>query len=482
MPFDHKPEPIATSRPKQKGLVRRHKDNVYGQISETKFNRYVVHDIARYRKYVDEGGAAVYSQEELDELEAAGVSDRLPPRATGYYLDLAKRSKAVRNLIKARPEEMEDLSGEKDPSNQLKYSPVPGLLHKYELCLIYVVRTCSSWCRYCYRSDFLTGKTEKDTASITEITDYIKGHNAAVETGEITDKPKIREALLSGGDPMVLSNRNLFDYLNGLAEAGLEVIRIGTKEMAFFPERFDDNFFEMLDLFHELHPHVLIAFMVHFTHPDEFLHVTDDGEWVRDEHGRFLRNRLVEHAAQSLRSRPFVTLENQTPIIDQVNDNADVLRTMQQELKRMGVNNHYYFQCREIEGFRAFAVPVETAWKLHTESQHGLSGIERSRFALSTEAGKMELVSVIDGDARLAEALGGPLGQALAEGLVIFRLHRTPFENRQSDIVIARRNLDALWITGYEDRIVYDGRREDADDKFGPLLAALAPALATAAE
>ncbi len=482
MPFDHKPEPIAVSRPKQKGLVRRHKDNVYGQISETKFNRYVVHDIARYRKYVDEGGAAVYSQEELDELEAAGISDRLPPRATGYYLDLAKRSQAVRNLIKARPEEMEDLSGEKDPSNQLKYSPVPGLLHKYELCLIYVVRTCSSWCRYCYRSDFLTGKTEKDTASITEITDYIKGHNAAVEAGEITDKPKIREALLSGGDPMVLSNRNLFDYLNGLAEAGLDVIRIGTKEMAFFPERFDDNFFEMLDLFHELHPHVLVAFMVHFTHPDEFLHVTEDGEWVRDEHGRFLRNRLVESAAQRLRSRPFVTLENQTPIIDQVNDNADVLRIMQQELKRMGVNNHYYFQCREIEGFRAFAVPVETAWKLHAESQHGLSGIERSRFALSTEAGKMELVSVIDGDERLADAVGGPVGEALAEGLVVFRLHRTPFENRQSDIVIARRNPDALWITGYEDRILYDGRREDADDKFGPLLAALAPALATAAE
>ncbi len=482
MPFDQKPEPIATSRPKQKGLVRRHKDNVYGQISETKFNRYVVHDIARYRTYVDEGGAAVYSQDELDELEAAGISDRLPPRATGYYLDLAKRSRAVRNLIKARPEEMEDLSGEKDPSNQLKYSPVPGLLHKYELCLIYVVRTCSSWCRYCYRSDFLTGKTEKDTASITEITDYIKGHNAAVEAGEIFDKPKIREALLSGGDPMVLSNRNLFDYLNGLAEAGLEVIRIGTKEMAFFPERFDDNFFEMLDLFHELHPHVLVAFMVHFTHPDEFLHVTNDGEWVRDEHGGFLRNRLVESAAQRLRSRPFVTLENQTPIIDQVNDNADVLRTMQQELKRMGVNNHYYFQCREIEGFRAFAVPVETAWKLHTESQYGLSGIERSRFALSTEAGKMELVSVIDGDKRLADTVGGPLGQALAEGLVIFRLHRTPFENRQSDIVIARRNPDALWITGYEDRIIYDGRREDADDKFGPLLAALAPAFMTAAE
>ena len=472
---------IAGSRPKKKAISRQNKDNLYGQIEESKFNRYVVHDLPRYRKYLDEGGAEVYSAEELDELEAAGVSNRLPPRATGYYLDLAKRSTAVKNLIKARPEEMEDLSGEADPSNQLKYSPIPGLLHKYELCLVYVVRTCSSWCRYCYRSDFLTGKTGKDTASIHEVKDYIETHNAKVDRGEITHKPKVREVLLSGGDPMVLSNRNLFDYLNGLAEVGVEVIRIGTKEMAFYPERFDDNFFRMLDLFHEVHPQVLVAFMVHFTHPDEFLRLDESGAYVRDERGRPLRNPLVEQAATRLRARPFVTLENQTPIIDGVNDDADALRLMQQELKRMGVNNHYFFQCREIEGFRAFAVPVEKAWKLHAESQHGLSGIERSRFALSTEAGKMEMVSVIDGDERL-RSLGGELGDALADGLVVFRLHRTPFSDRQSDIVIARRNPDALWISGYEDRILYDGRVQGHDDKWAPVLAALAPALLQAAE
>ena len=472
---------IAGSRPKQKSVSRQHKDNLYARIDETKFNRYVVHDIARYRKYVDDGGAEVYSQDELDALSESGISDRLPPRATGYYLDLAKRSRAVKNLIKARPEEMEDLSGEADPSNQLRYSPIPGLLHKYELCLIYVVRTCSSWCRYCYRSDFLTGKTEKDTASIHEIKSYIQGHNAQVESGEITDKPKVREVLLSGGDPMVLSNRNLFDYLNGLAEAGVEVIRIGTKEMAFFPERFDDNFFTMLDLFHELHPHVLMAFMVHFTHPDEFLAVDEDGEYIRAENGTFMRNPLVEQAAKRMAMRPFITMENQTPIIDRVNDDADALRLMQRELKRMGMNNHYFFQCREIEGYRAFAVPVEEAFRLHADSQHGLSGIERSRFALSTEAGKMEVVAVIDGDEQLA-GLPDPLGEALKDGLIIFRLHRTPYEDRQGDIVIARRNPEALWISGYEDRILYDGRKPSADNKWLPLLTALLPAVMEAAE
>lgn len=463
---------VAGSRPRKKALSRKNMDNVYARIAETRFRRHVVHDIERYRRYLEEGGAAVYSEAELDELVAAGVSDRLPPRATGYYLELARKSEAVRNLIKARPEETEDLSGEADPSNQLKYSPVPGLLHKYELVLLYVVRACSSWCRYCYRSDFLTGKTEKDTASIHEIADYMKGHNAKAEAGE-TDKPRIREALLSGGDPMVLSNRNLFDYMNGLAEAGVEIIRIGTKEMAFYPKRFDQNFLDMLDLFHELHPDVLVSFMVHFTHPDEFLVPDGRGGWEKGATG-YKRNPLVRKAIRDLRSRPFVTLENQTPIIDGVNDSAHALRVMQQELKKLGVNNHYFFQCREIEGHRAFALPVETAWALHNESQANLSGIERSRFALSTEAGKMEMVSVIEGHPS-ARALGGPLGEALAEGLVVFRLHRSPHNDRQGDIVIARRNPDALWITGYEDRILYDGRKATPDEKFSPLLSLIEP-------
>jgi len=459
---------VAGSRPKKKAVSRRHRGNLYSQIQETKFRRYIQHDLAQYRDYLAQGGAAIYSDSELDGLERAGVSNRLPPRATGYYLDLARRSEAVRNLIKARPEEMDDLTGEADPSGQLNYSPIPGLLHKYELILLYVVRTCSSWCRYCYRSDFLTGKTAKDTASIHEIVEYVEAHNARVAAGE-TDRPRIREALLSGGDPMVLSNRNLFDYLNGLAEAGIDVIRIGTKEMAFFPERFDANFFAMLDLFHELHPDVLVSFMVHFTHPDEFLAVGEDGGYSFDADGRPLRNPAVASVVDQMRQRAFVTLENQTPIIDSVNDDPDALRLMQRELKRMGVNNHYFFQCREIEGHRAFAVPVERAFAIHRDSQHALSGIERSRFALSTQAGKMEMVGMTEPAPQL-RGLGGPLGDALADGLVVFRQHRSPHAEAQGELVIARRNPDAVWITGYEDRILFDGRKERVDDQIAPLL------------
>jgi L-lysine 2,3-aminomutase len=467
--------------------------NIRKQIKESKFHRYIAHDIAGYERHVAKGGVKLYSESELEELKKAGVSSRLPPRATRHYLELAAKSEGITNLIKARPEEMEDLSGEKDPSNQLKYSPVPGLLHKYELVLLYVVRTCSSWCRYCYRSDFLTSKTEKDIASVKEITDYIKSYNAKVaeEMGSedkdrhviMNDQEKfpIREALLSGGDPMVLSNNNLFDYLDGLADAGLRTIRIGTKELAFFPNRFDQNFLDMLDLFHSIHPDVNIAFMVHFSHPDELLLKNDKKEYVRKGTGHFERIPETEQAIRSLKSRPFVTLENQTPIIDSVNDNAEVLRRLQIELKRIGINNHYYFQCREIEGYRTFAVPLEKAYRIHRDSQKGLSGIEKSRFAMSTEYGKLEVIGMIDSPD--LEALGaevpaeakGLLKAVLGEGFIILKAHRVPNTTFQGDLVIARKNPEALWISGYEDRIIYDGRKPEGEkySQLGNLLKTL---------
>jgi lysine 2,3-aminomutase len=469
---------VAGTRPKLKRLTRQNLTNVYGSIKETKFTRYIQHDIHQYQTYVQNGGIEFYSKQELDALLKAGVSDRLPPRATRYYMDLASRSPALTNLIKARPEETDDLSGQRDPSNQLKYSPVPGLLHKYEIVLLYVVRACSSWCRYCYRSDFLTGKTEKDIGSIHEITEYIRNHNikaaAHNKPGMSVDQEiiPIREALLSGGDPMVLSNRNLFDYMHGLAEAGVRMIRIGTKELAFFPERFDKNFLEMLDLFHELHPRIGIAFMVHFSHPDELLERDPKTkEYLIRPDGGFKRIPITEQAIIDLRSRHYVTLENQTPIIDGVNDDPQILRLLQKELKRIGVNNHYYFQCREIEGHRAFAVPVETAWDMHRQSQVGLSGIEKSRFAMSTEEGKLEVIGIIDPFNFDALNIPAPpevkrfVTELMGEGLIIFKMHRTPYANIQGGIVIARRNPKALWISNYEDRIIYDGRK-NGDDRF----------------
>lgn len=460
------------------------------EIEETHFNRENVNGLKPFvTGKIPEQYEGFYSEEEIKNLLENNVEDRMKAKISEHYREIALNSEPVKNLVKARPEETFDLAGEADPSNQLNYSPVPGLLHKYELVLLYSSMTCSAHCRYCYRLDLFSGKTGKGLVKAHDAAQYIREYNERANRGEQFDHEgnqmfPIREALLSGGDPMVLSNRKIFNYITLLADAGVRIIRFGTKELAFYPDRFDDNFFKMLDKFHEEFPRTHVAFMVHFTHPDEFLQKDDSGEYIEEHNGRFQWIEQTEKAVRRLAKRDFVSMENQTPIIYRVNDDTDALRLMQKELRSRKIRNHYFFQCREIEGHRAFAVPVEESWAIHNESQKGLSGIEKSRFVMSTEWGKMDVIGMMD--APDIERLSADMpadAKALAkelfgEGLIFFKIMRSPHgASTQGGMIIAKRNPEALWISGYEDRILYDCR-EEGDARYKGLGGLFAKAFA----
>ena len=359
-------------------------------------------------------------------------------------------------------------------------------MHKYdEIVLGYAALACSAHCRYCYRLDLFNGSTGKGLVKPEELRDYVKGYNEALKANNGVDpatgekRRAITEVLLSGGDAMVLSNKQLYKYMAAAAEGGVHVVRIGTKEMAFRPMRFDDNLATTFRLLHERYPNVHVNIVTHFSHPDEMLERDAEGRY-REENGYRVWLKPVKKAVETMLGLDFVSLDNQTPIIKNVNDDAEMLHILHQELKRVGIKSKYIFQCREIEGHKAFAVPVEQAWRIHTESQKGLSDAARSRFAMSTEWGKLEVISVTDGmpsDTALPLAEGQPAAaQALfGDGLVIMKVHRSPFAaHSQCDLVIARRNPKALWISDYEDRILFDGRKRDTVDKYEGVVEALA--------
>jgi len=115
---------------------------------------------------------------------------------------------------------------------------------------------------------------------------------------------------------------------------------------------------------------------------------------------------------------------------------------------------------------------VEKAWTLHNDSQKGVSDTARSRFTMSTESGKLEVVSVIDGPATAANDSGRhDVAGVFGDGLIVMKVHRSPHSaNSQGDLIIARRNPNALWLSDYEDRIIYDGRLEGADKYRPPLV------------
>jgi len=366
-------------------------------------------------------------------------------------------------LVKASPKETYDLKGAADPGKQMDYSPVEGLIHKYELGLIYVASTCSAHCRFCYREELIARKdverpdgsiAPKGLAQISEIVEYVKEHNAQVAAnGGIhpqTGREKLREILMSGGDPMVLGNKNIAAWLSALAEAGIESIRLGTKELAFFPERFDEHFFDMLDKFHSLYPQTKLRMMVHFNHPDEFLQKDHKGDYIEHPDGGLKWIRSTWKAVQELGNRNWLTIDNQAPIIKGINNDPDALRIMQRELKRNRVENHYFFCGRDIIGHKAFNVPIEEAWRILNESQKGLSGVEsHARLSITHYKGKTE-VSAVTSD----PLPGVPGGE---NGLVIMKLLRGAADAPdRGKVTILGRNPDAIWFDGYNDRVLYD--------------------------
>ena len=434
-----------------------------------KYDRQIISGLKKFMEgNVPEDMQAFYTPQELEELAALkdtvkDVEARMPVKMTRHYFDQAKKSKPMQVLIKASPKETYDLDGAPDPGKQMDYSPVEGLIHKYELGLIYVASTCSAHCRFCYREELIAKKeverpdgtlAPKGLAQIPEIVAYIKEHNRLVaENGgrhPKTGREKLREILMSGGDPMVLGNKNIAAWLAALAEAGIENIRIGTKELGFYPDRFDETFFDMLDKFHEAYPGISLRIMIHFNHPDEFLKIDADGNYMDDPEGGLQWLESTKRAIRALRSRNWINVDNQAPIIKGINNDPDALRIQQRELKRNGVENHYYFCGRDIIGHKAFNVPIEEAWQVLNESQKGLSGVEtHARLSITHYKGKTEVAAVTN------DPLPGVPGGE--HGLVIMKLLRGAADAPdRGKVAILGRNPGAIWFSGYNDRVLYD--------------------------
>lgn len=438
-------------------------------VENGKYKREIITGLTKFAEgKAPEDMQALYTPEQLKNLiELRGtdrdVEARMPVKITRHYFELAKNSESLQTLVKASPKETGDLDGAPDPGNQMNYSPVEGLIHKYELGLIYVALTCSAHCRFCYREELIAKKdvkrpdgtvAPKGLATIGDIVAYTEQHNQEVAQNDgrhpYTGREKLREILMSGGDPMVLANKNLAAWWSALSDAGIDSIRIGTKEAAFYPERFDDTFFDMLDKFHAAYPGTRLRFMVHFNHPDEFLKKDEQGKYIDDPDGGLQWVPTTKRAIEGLGQREWLTIDNQAPIIKGINDDADALRIMQRELRRNRVENHYFFCGRDIVGHKAFNVPIEQVWQLLNESQKGLSGVEaHARLSITHYKGKTEVAAVTN------ESLADIPGTE--NGFVVLKLLRGAEDAQdRGKVTIVGRNPDAIWFSDYDDRVIYD--------------------------
>ncbi len=212
-----------------------------------------------------------------------------------------------------------------DPLSEDARSPVPGLVHRYpDRVLFSVTGFCAVYCRYCTRSRMVGHPGGEYRFSIGQ-------WERAIAYIEAT--PTIRDVLLSGGDPLTLSDDKLTWLLARLRRIPhIELLRLGTKVPAVLPQRITSGLTRMLKRYHPL------WMSLHFTHPDE---ITPE----------------VQQACGRLADAG-IPLGSQTVLLAGVNDNVATMRQLMHGLLTMRVRPYYLYQCDPIVGSAHFRTPV----------------------------------------------------------------------------------------------------------------------------
>jgi len=238
---------------------------------------------------------------------------------TPYFFNLIDSSDEhcpIRWQVIPREEETHTASWElSDPCGEDSHSPVPGLVHRYpDRVLFLVTDRCASYCRYCTRSRLVSNATGYDFHP-----------NFEAQIDYIRRTPTIRDVLLSGGDPLLLSDEKLETLLSRLrAIPHVEFLRIGSRIPIFLPQRITPQLCEMLRQFHPL------FLSVHSNHPRE---LTTE-----------VREALARLADAG------IPLGNQSVLLRHVNDSSGVMKAHVQKLLMCRVKPYYIYQCDLIAG------------------------------------------------------------------------------------------------------------------------------------
>ncbi|MEW6724128.1 MAG: lysine 2,3-aminomutase [Bacillota bacterium] len=210
-----------------------------------------------------------------------------------------------------------------DPLHEDVDSPVPGLTHRYpDRVLFLITDQCSMYCRHCTRRRF-AGQTDRARPA------------AELDTAiEYIDKtPSVRDVLLSGGDPLTVSEERLEYVLSRLRRIDhVEIIRIGSRTPVVLPQRITDDLVGLLRKYHPL------WLNTHFNHPKE---LTPEAE-----------------AACAKLADAGIPLGNQTVLLRGINDCPNVMRELVHGLLRFRVRPYYIYQCDLSRGIEHFRTPV----------------------------------------------------------------------------------------------------------------------------
>ncbi|MCB0608816.1 MAG: lysine 2,3-aminomutase [Lewinellaceae bacterium] len=310
------------------------------------------------------------------------------------------------------------------PAGQMEHNvpvldgaPLTGIQHKYRETLLFFPnqgQTCHAYCTFCFRWPQFVGMNElkfamRDTDLLIR---YLREH------------PEVNDVLFTGGDPMIMKTRIIAQYIDALIEAripNLRTIRIGTKALGYWPQRFvtDEDADDLLRLFERTkEAGIHLAFMAHFNHPRE------------------LETDMVKTAIERILNTGAV-IRTQSPIMRHINDKAEVWSDMWQKQVELGCIPYYMFVARNTGAQHYFAISLEAAWRIFNRAYRKVSGVARTVRGPSMSAmpGKVQVNGV-------AEIMGEK----------VFALEFLQARNPEwvGRPFFAKYNPDAIWLDDLE--------------------------------
>ena len=292
-----------------------------------------------------------------------GLDKIFRARTTQYYASLASKTEPndpIRKILMPHRLELTDGAQQMlDPLGERKNNPAPRVIHRYtDRALFLVTDFCSVYCRYCTRKHFTaTDQVFPNKSEYEQAIEYFR------------KTPQIKEVILSGGDPLTLSDEKLERILFDLRSIEhIELIRIGSRIPVVAPMRITS---ELAKLFRQAKP---VYMMTHFNHPKELTAESAEAVEMFVDHGTPVFNQMV--------------------LLNGVNNHANIVKALSRRLLYLRVKPYYMFQCDPSEGTDHLRTSIEDSLEIQKQLWGNISGLAMPNLSLDIPngGGKVGLV------------------------------------------------------------------------------------------
>ena len=253
-----------------------------------------------------------------------------------------------------------------------------GMQHKYKETTLFFPsqgQTCHAYCSFCFRWPQFVGMDEMKFAMKEgdDLAQYVREH------------PEISDILFTGGDPMIMKASLFATYIDKILDANLpnlKTIRIGTKALSYWPYKFtsDSDSEETLETFRRIKSKgIHVALMGHFNHLTE------------------LKTDSVKLAIEKVRETG-VQIRTQSPLLTNINDDADMWAQMWQKQVELGCIPYYMFVVRDTGAQHYFGVSLVKAHEIFQQAIQKVSGLARTVRgpSMSATPGKVQVDGVAE--------------------------------------------------------------------------------------